>query len=92
MANTYHLDVVLGRAGTCRRPLMPEQLTHRLSLSLDGTRRSLLHEDVTILSVLKGEEHQVHRLLQTHDESRHPGLCQCDGITLSDLVYPERNH
>ena len=56
MANTYHLDVVLGRASACRRPLMPEQLTHRLSLSLNGTRRSLLHEDVTIFSVLRNSE------------------------------------
>ena len=69
-----------------------EQFADRLRLRLDGACRGLLHEDVAGDAVFEGEQHQVHRLVETHDEARHGTVGDGDGIALANLVYPQRDH
>ena len=83
VADTDNLDGVLVAA---------EQLAHRLGLRLDGASRSLLHQDVATYTVLEGEQHQVHRLVQAHDKARHGTLGDGDGLARTNLVDPQRNH
>ena len=68
-----------------------EQFTYRFGLRLDGASGSLLHKDVARDAVLEGEQHQVHRLVETHDEARHGTVGNGDGIALANLVYPQRD-
>ena len=42
--------------------------------------------------MLKGKQHQVHSLLQRHDETCHLRFRQCDRSPFTDLVNPQRNH
>ena len=83
VADTDDLDGVLVAA---------EQLAHRLGLGLNSAGRSLLHQNVAGDAVLEGEQHQIHRLVQTHDESRHGTLSDGDGLARANLVDPQRNH
>ena len=53
---------------------------------------SLLDEDVSVASVLEGEEDQVHSFVQGHDEAGHGGLGEGDRVTVADLFDPQRNH
>ena len=71
---------------------MLEEVADSLSLRLNRASRSLLNQDVTVLAMLEGKEHQVHSLLQTHDETRHLRFSQGDGVALANLVNPQRNH
>ena len=80
VADAYDLDVFF---------LAAEQLAHRFGLGLDGAGGSLLDEDVAVLAVLEGEEHQVNRLLESHYEAGHLGFGEGDGVALTDLVDPE---
>ena len=82
-ADADHLDLGLVAA---------EQLADRLRLRLDGACRGLLHEDVAGDAVFEGEQHQVHRLVEAHDETRHGSVGDGDGIALANLVYPQRDH
>ena len=83
VANANHLDVFL---------LAAEQLAHRLGLRLYGAGGGFLHEDIAVLPVLEGEEHEVDGLLERHDEAGHRGLGQGDGVAVADLVNPQGNH
>ena len=60
--------------------LPTKELAHCLCLGLDGAGRSLLHKDITILTVLEGEEHKVNSLFETHYEAGHLGLCEGDKV------------
>ena len=80
VADADHLDVFL---------LAAEELAHCFGLRLDGASGGLLHEDVAVLAVLEGEEHQVHRFVEAHNESRHRRLGEGDGLVVADLVDPQ---
>ena len=82
MTDADHLDLVLVAA---------EEFADRLGLCLDGAGGSLLYQDVTVLTMFESEEHQVHGLLQRHDESCHLRFRQRYGIPLAYLVNPERD-
>ena len=69
--------------------LVLEDIYHGLGLGLDGAGGGFLHEDVAILPVLEGEEHQINSLFQAHDEAGHPGLGEGDGVAFANLVYPQ---
>ena len=72
--------------------LASEEFTNSLSLGLDCAGRSFLDEDVSVASVLEGEEDQVHSFVQGHDEAGHGGLGEGDRVTVADLFDPQRNH
>ena len=80
MTDTNDTDIFLFAA---------EELADCLSLGLDGASRCLLDEDITILTILKGEEYEVNGLFERHDETGHLGLCQGNGVTVADLVNPQ---
>ena len=42
--------------------------------------------------MFKSKEHEVNSLLQRHDETGHFRFCQCYWITITDLLYPQRNY
>ncbi len=69
-----------------------EEFADRLCLSLYCASRSLLHQDVAARAVLESEQHQVHRLVQTHDESRHGTFGNGYRLAGTNLVNPQRNH
>ena len=69
-----------------------EELRDGLGQRLDGTGRGLLDQDIATFAVFKGEEHQIHRLLQTHDEPGHGGFCDGDGLPCPDLIDPQGHH
>ena len=83
VADADHLDVFFAAA---------KEFAHRLGLGLDGAGRRLLDQDVAVAAMLEGEEHEVHRLFEAHNEARHLGLGEGDGVALADLVDPERDH
>ena len=74
------------------RLVAPEELADGLGLGLDGAGRGLLDEDVAVLPVLEGEEHEVDGLVQAHYEARHRGLGDGDGLAVADLVDPQGDH
>ena len=82
MADADDLDVFLFAA---------EEFADCLGLGLDGAGRGLLDEDVAVLAVLEGEKHKVDGLVQAHDETRHAGLGEGNGLAGADLVDPERD-
>ena len=63
-----------------------EQLLHRLGQHADGGGVALLHKQVAGVGVLKGELHQVHRLVQVHQETGHVRVGDGDGLARLDLV------
>ena len=69
-----------------------EEFTHGLRLRAYGAGRGLLDEDVTVLPVLEREQHQVHGLLEAHDEPRHLRLCKRYRQAVADLVDPQGYH
>ena len=71
--------------------LAAEELADGFRLGPDGAGGGLLNEQVAVLAVLKGEEHQVHSLFQGHDEPGHVGLGDGDGVAGFDLVDPQRD-
>ena len=68
-----------------------EQLTHRLCLRFYGASGGFFDEQITVFAMLEGEEHEIDRLLQRHDESGHGGLGDGDGVAGSDLIDPQRD-
>ena len=70
---------------------MLEQVSYSLSLSLDGTGRSLLYHNIAILAFFESKEHKVNSLFEAHDEAGHLRLSQRDGVALANLVNPERD-
>ena len=83
VADADDLDVLLAAS---------EELADGLGLRGDGAGGSLLDQDVAVLAVLEGEEHQVDGLVKTHDEAGHRGLGHRDGIARTNLFDPQRNH
>ena len=69
--------------------LAAEEFAHGFGLRPDGASGGLLHEDVAVLAVLEGEEHQVHRFVEAHNESCHRRLGEGDGLVVADLVDPQ---
>ena len=59
-----------------------EQLAHRLRLGLDGAGGGLLDKEVSVLSMLKGEEDEIDGFLQRHDEAGHGRLGDGDGLAI----------
>ncbi len=80
VADADDLDVFL---------LASEELADGLGLGLDGAGGGFLDEDVAVLAMLEGEEHEVHGLVEGHYEARHRGLGEGDGLAAADLVDPE---
>jgi len=70
----------------------PQLFANGLGLGLNGAGGSLLHKDVSVLTVLKGKENQVNGLFKAHDKAGHLGLGERDRVTLANLVNPKRNH
>ena len=70
---------------------MLKQLHHGLGLVLDGAGGGFLNQDVAILAVLEGKEHQVNSLFEGHDEAGHGGFGDGDGVALANLVNPQGN-
>jgi len=68
-----------------------EELADCLGLCRDSASRRFLHEDVAVLTVLKGEEYQVDGLVETHDEARHRRLGDGHGIARAYLLDPQRD-
>ena len=82
VANADDADILLPAA---------KELTHGLGLRLDRAGGRLLHQDIAARAVLEGEEDEVDRLIERHNEPRHRGLRDGDGIAILDLIDPERN-
>ena len=72
--------------------LAAEKLADGFGLCLDGASGCLLDEDVAILTMLEREEHKIDSFLKAHDETRHAGLGDGDGVAIADLFYPKGNH
>ena len=83
MPYSYDLDVVL---------VPSEEFADSLGLGPDGAGRGLLYEDVAVLPVLECKEHQVHRLLEAHDESCHGRLRDRDRQAVPYLLDPQRDY
>lgn len=60
-----------------------KQLAYSLRLGLNGTSRSFLDQDVSVLAMLKGKEYQIHSLIKRHDETSHGRLRESDRIPVS---------
>ena len=71
---------------------VPEELLHRLGQVADGGGVRFLDEQVAGVGVLKGELHQVHGLVQVHQEPGHVGIGDGDGLARLDLVDEQGNH
>ena len=74
------------------RACIAEQLLHRLSQIANGGGICLLDEQVAGVGVLEGEHDQIHRFIQIHEEARHIGIGDGDGIARLDLVDEQRDH
>ena len=69
-----------------------KELLHRLGKVADGARRCLLHQDVTGVCMLVGVEHQIDGLVEGHDEARHGGLGNRQGLSGLDLFHEQGNN
>ena len=68
-----------------------KELAYGFRLRPDRAGRRLLHEDITARAVLESEEDEIDRLIERHDEARHRGLRDRNGVAVLDLVDPERD-
>ena len=68
-----------------------EDLLDGLGEVADGGRRRLLDEQVAGVGVLEGELHQVHRLVQVHEEAGHVGVGDRQRLALADAVDEQRD-
>lgn len=68
-----------------------EDLLHGLGEVADGRRRRLLDEQVARVGVLEGELHQVHGLIQVHEEAGHVGVGHGERLALADAVDEQRD-
>ena len=69
-----------------------KELAYGFRLRPDGAGRRLLHEDIAARAVLESEEDEIDRLIERHDEARHRGLRDRNGVAVLDLVDPERDN
>lgn len=74
------------------RSRIAEQPLYSLRQIADGGSIRLLDEQIAWVGVLEGEHHQVHRLIQVHQEAGHIGVCDGDRISRLDLIDEQRNH
>lgn len=81
VAGAYHL-----------RAHVPEHLLDRLGEVADGAGGCLLDEQVAGVGALEGELHQVHRLVEVHEEARHAGVGDRQGLALADSIDKQRDH
>ena len=72
--------------------LAAKELTNGFRLGLDGAGRGFFDEEIAVFAMLEGEEHQIHRFFQRHDEPGHVGLGDGDGVAGFDLVDPQRDN
>lgn len=82
MANANDFDVLFAAT---------KEFTDSFGLGLDGTRWSLLDEDIAILTMFKSKQDKIHGLIKTHNEACHSRFCQSDWLAIADLVNPEGN-
>ena len=72
------------------RGLVFEEVTNSFCLGLDGASWGFLNEDVAVLAVLEGKEYEVNGFFEAHNEAGHLGFGKGDGVSVTNLVYPER--
>lgn len=63
-----------------------EELLHGLGQHPDGGGGRFLNKEISWIAVLEGEHHQIHRLVQIHQEAGHVGVCDGDGFAGLYLV------
>lgn len=68
-----------------------EDLLDGLGEVADGRRRRLLDEQVAGVGVLEGELHQVHGLIQVHEEAGHVGVGDRQRLAFADAVDEQRD-
>ena len=68
-----------------------EDLLHGLGEVADGGGRGLLDEQVAGVGVLERELHQVHGLVQVHEEAGHVGVGDGERLALADAVDEQRD-
>lgn len=74
------------------RTRVAEQLLHRFRQIADRRSVRLLDEQIAWIGVLEGEHHQIHCLVEVHQEAGHVGVSDGDGIARPDLVDEQRDH
>lgn len=74
------------------RARVAEELLYALRQVTDGAGIGFLDEEIAGVGVGKGEFHQLHRLVQVHQEAGHGGVRDRDGLTCPDLVDEQRDH
>ena len=57
---------------------------------IQGGGRSLLHEQVTVMPVLKRIDYQIHGIVQRHHEAGHVGVRYRNGPAVLYLLHPQR--
>ena len=73
------------RAGIAKQPL------HGLRQIADGRSVRLLDEQIAGVGVLEGEHHQIDGFVEVHQEARHVGISDGDGVARLDLVDEQRD-
>ena len=71
---------------------VPEELLDRLGKITDSGGVRFLDEQVAGIGVLKSELHQVHGLVQVHEEPSHVGVGDGDRIAGLDLLNEQGDH
>ena len=59
---------------------------------IQGGGRSLLHEQVTVMPVLKRIDYQIHGIVQRHHEAGHVGVRYRNGPAVLYLLHPQGNY
>ena len=59
---------------------------------IQGGGRSLLHEQVTVMSVLKRIDYQIHGIVQRHHEAGHVRIRYRNGPAVLYLLHPQGNY
>ena len=71
--------------------LSSEEFADCFSLCSYRAGRGLLNEDITILTMLEGEEYEVDCFFKLHNESCHLWLCECNRKSAAYLLDPQWN-
>ena len=92
LAGHEGLEELLAVAGADHLGAHPaEDLLHGLGEVADGGGRRLLDEQVAGVGVLEGELHQVHGLVQVHEEACHVGVGDRERLPFPDAVDEQRD-
>lgn len=93
LAGHQGLEELLAVAGADHLGSHPaEDLLDGLGEVADGGGGGLLDEQVAGVGVLEGELHQVHGLVQVHEEAGHVGVGDRERLALADAVDEQRDH